>query len=148
MDGHPQLHVKGDKMRFNTHLWFNGQCEAAFKLYEQCFGGEITTMLTYGDSPMASTAPELRDKIVHATLKLGDQRLTGVDVSPDGYEKPQGFAVQINIDDPGEAERIFNTLAEGGIVQMPLQQTFWAERYSVLTDRFGTPWEINCGKTA
>jgi len=135
-------------MRLNTHIAFNGQCEAAFRLYEQCLAGKITVMLTYGASPMASSAPDLADKILHATLKVGDQTLTGADVPLNAYNKPQGFAVQLNIDDPQEAQRIFNTFSEGGIVQLPLQKTFWAERYAILTDRFGTPWEINCGKIA
>jgi PhnB protein len=135
-------------MRFNAHLSFNGQCEEAFQLYKQCLGGEITLMLTYGNSPTASSFPGLEDKISHATLKLGDQVLTGADVPPNSYEKPQGFAIQLNIDDPNEAEQIFNTLSEGGTIQLPLQQTFWAERYGMVTDRFGTPWEINCGKAS
>jgi PhnB protein len=135
-------------MRFNAHLSFNGQCEEAFQLYKQCLGGEITLMLTYGDSPTASSFPGLEDKIFHATLKLGDQVLTGADVPPSSYEKPQGFAIQLNIDNPNEAEQIFNTLSEGGTIQLPLQQTFWAERYGMATDRFGTPWEINCGKAS
>jgi PhnB protein len=119
-------------MRINTHLSFNGQCEAAFKLYAECLSGEITMMLTYGGSPLAATAPELGDKILHATLKLGDYVLTGADVPPNRYEKPQGFAVQLNIDNPGQAEAIFNTLLEGGTVQFPLQRTFWAERYGIV----------------
>ena len=93
---------------------------------------------------MAASYPELKDKIVHATLKIEDQTLTGADVSPKSYDKPQGFAVQLNIDDPKDAKRVFDVLAEGGVVQMPLQKTFWAEQYAVLTDRFGVPWEINC----
>jgi PhnB protein len=133
-------------MRFNTHLIFNGQCEEAFKLYEECLGGEITLMLKYGNSPMAqSTPPDLRDKIVHANLNVGDQRLTGVDVPSTNYEKPRGFSVQLNIEGSADAQRIFDILAEGGNVVMPLQKTFWAAHYAVLTDRFGTPWEINCG---
>jgi PhnB protein len=135
-------------MRFNAHLSFNGQCEEAFQLYKQCLGGEITFMLTYGNSPTASSFPGLENKIAHATLKVGDQVLTGADVSPASYEKPQGFAIQLNIDDPNEAEQIFNTLSEGGTIQLPLQQTFWAERYGMATDRFGIPWEINCGKAS
>ncbi len=131
-------------MRIITHLSFDGQCEAAFKVYEECLGGKITFMLTYGGSPMAASAPELADKIAHATLKVGDQVLTGADVPADRYERPQGFTVQLNIDDPEETERIFSTFAEGGVVQLPLQKTFWAERYGMVVDRFGTPWEVNC----
>ena len=135
-------------MRLNPRLAFNGQCEAAFQLYEKLFAGEITLLLTYGNSPTASSFPGLEDKIAHATLKVGDQVLTGADVPPRSYEKPQGFAIQLNIDNPDEAQRIFNTLAEGGIVQFPIQPTFWARCYGILTDPFGTPWEINCGKAS
>jgi PhnB protein len=135
-------------MHFNAHLSFNGQCEEAFKLYEKCFGGNITLLLTYGSSPMASSFPGMENKIFHATFKNGAHMLTGADVPPDGYEKPQGFAIQLNIDNSDEAERIFNMLSEAGIVQLPLQQTFWAERYGMLTDRFGIPWEINCEKAS
>jgi PhnB protein len=134
-------------MRLNPRLAFNGQCEAAFQLYEKLFAGEITLLLTYGNSPTASSFPGLEDKIAHATLKVGDQVLTGADVPPGSYEKPQGFAIQLNIDNPDEAQRIFNTLAEGGTIHLPLQQTFWAERYGMATDRFGTPWEDQLRKS-
>lgn len=135
-------------MRLITHIVFNGQCEAAFKVYAECLGGEITFLLTYAESPMAASAPDLADKIVHATLKLGDQTLTGVDVSAAAYEAPRGFNLQLNLNDAGDAQRIFETLAEGGEVRMPLQKTFWAEHFAVLVDRFGVPWEINCGPGA
>ena len=70
-------------MRFQPELTFNGECEAAFKLYERCFGGTITTMLTYGEGPMAQqTAPALHDKIMHATLTVGDDGISGADVPP------------------------------------------------------------------
>ncbi len=126
-----------------THLSFNGECAAAFRLYAECLGGEITFMLTYGESP-APSAPELKDKIAHATLKFGGQVLTGVDVAADKYERPQGFALQLNIESLDDAERIFNALAREGLVQFAMQQTYWAERYGMVTDRFGVPWEMNC----
>jgi PhnB protein len=131
-------------MRIIPHLSFNGQCEEAFRLYKECLAGQITLMLTYGGSPMADANPELAEKIVHATLKVGDQVITGADVPPNRYERPQGFAVQLNIDNADEAERVFNAFAEGGTVLVALRKTFWADRYGVVTDRFGTPWEINC----
>lgn len=131
-------------MRFNAHISYKGECQAAFELYKECLGGEITLMMTYGSVPGEASPPELSDKIVHATLKVGDQTLTGADVLPEVYEKPQGFAMQLNIDQPEEARRVYESLSGGGEVTMPLQKTFWAEHYAVLTDRFGTPWEINC----
>jgi len=136
-------------MKLNPHLAFNGQCEEAFKFYERCFGGKITVMMTYGDSPMAEQVPPAwRGKILHATVTLGDYRLTGGDVPPESYQKPQGFSVLLNVDHAAEADRIFTALAEKGVVEMPIQETFWALRFGMLVDRFGTPWLIQCGKLA
>jgi PhnB protein len=81
---------------------------------------------------------------MHATLKVGEQVLMGADAFPDRYQRPQGFSVTIGLEDETEAERIFNALAEQGGVEMALQETFWAARFGVLTDRYGIPWVINC----
>jgi len=136
-------------MQLNPHLAFNGQCEAAFKFYEKCLGGKIIFMMTYGDSPVAEqTPPGRHKKIIHATCALGDQRLTGADVPPESYQKPQGFSVLLNVGAAAEADRIFRTLAEEGTVQMPVQETFWALRFGMVVDQFGAPWIIQCGKPA
>ena len=136
-------------MQLNTHLIFNGQCEAAFKFYAQCLGGNIQTMMTWGESPMADkVASELHNRIIHATLIVGDSTVGGGDAPPDSYEAPKGFSVTINLNDPAEAERIFRALSESGTVTMPLQQTFWAARFGMLVDRFGIPWMINCEQAA
>jgi PhnB protein len=103
-------------MQVCTHLSFNGQCEAAFLFYARCLGGTITMVLKYGDSPMAATYPALAGKVLHATLQLDGQTLTGTDVPPGQYERPRGFGLQLNIEDRGQAERIFGALAEGGLV--------------------------------
>jgi PhnB protein len=135
-------------MQINPYLSFNGDCETAFKFYEQCLGGKIDAMLTYRNSPIAEeTPPELQDKIMHAHLIVGDRNLMGADCSPQIYEKPQGFSVMLDFEDPGEGERIFSALAEGGKIQMPMQATFWAKRFGMVSDRFGTPWAINGGLT-
>ncbi len=132
-------------MKLNTYLSFNDECEAAFKFYEQCLGGKIESMMTYAGSPMAEqTPPEKLDKIMHASLIVGDTVLMGSDAPPNYFEKPQGFSVSLVFTDPDEAERIFSALAENGTVQMPIQETFWAARFGMLVDRFGTPWMINC----
>jgi len=136
-------------MQLNPYLSFNGQCQAAFKFYQQCLGGNIQTMMTWGDSPMADQVPsEWSDKIIHATLIVEDTALLGADAPPDRYEEPKGFSVTIQMNDPAQAERIFQALADNGTVQMPLQQTFWAERFGMLVDKFGIPWMINCGQAA
>jgi PhnB protein len=132
-------------MKLSPHLVFNSQCEAAFKFYEQYLGGKIVIMLTWASSPMASQAPPgCSDKILHATLAIGDNVLAGADALPGQYEQPKGFYVVLGLDDPVDAERIFTALAENGTVQMPIQKTFWAVRFGVVTDQFGIPWEINC----
>jgi len=136
-------------VQLNSHLHFDGQCERAFRFYEQVLGGKIIAMLTHGASPMATEVPpEWRGKILHATLDVGGQILMGADVPPDHYQKPQGFAVTAGIKDPAEAEHVFRALSENGTVQMPLQETFWAMRFGMFVDRYGIPWMINCGRSA
>jgi len=133
-------------MELVTYLSFDGRCEEAFKLYERVLGGKITFMMRYGESPIAAQMQAERLKwIYHATLEVGKCRLQGADV--ESYQKPQGFNVSLNLKDADEAERIFKALAENGSVQMALQETFWAPRFGVVVDRFGTPWMINCGKS-
>lgn len=132
-------------MRISPHLTFDGQCKAAFLVYHRIFGGNLATMLTYGDSPMASQVdPQWHDRIVHATLAFGDVELTGADVLPQDYCRPQGFFVTLTLDRPSRAESIFNALAVEGDVRLPFGQTFWSPGFGVVVDRFGVPWELNC----
>ena len=136
-------------MQLNPYLTFNGQCEAAFKFYEQCLGGKIVAMLPHAGTPAEEHVPaEWRNKIMHARLIVGDDVLMGSDAPPDRYEGSKGFSVTLGVDNPAEAERVFNALAEKGTVQMPIQETFWAVRFGMLVDRFGIPWMINCEKAA
>ena len=134
-------------MKLNPYLTFAGTCEEAFKAYEKIFGGEIMAMLSFGDMPVDAKVPaEWRKKIAHARLVLDGTLLMGSDASPE-YRKPmQGFSVTLNIKAPAEAERVFKALAECGTTTMPLTETFWANKFGTVTDRFGTPWMINCEK--
>jgi PhnB protein len=136
-------------MKINPYLSFNGQCEAALKFYEKCLGGKIVIAMKYGESPMANQLPpDWGKKIIHATFALADQTIGAADSFPGQYQKPQGFSITLNIDAPAEADRIFAMLSENGAVQMPVQETFWALRFGMVVDQFGTPWLINCGKPA
>jgi PhnB protein len=136
-------------MQLHPMLTFNGQCEAAFKFYEQCLGGKIRTMMTWGDSPMADQVPsDWRDRIIHVSLAVGEEALLGGDAPPDRYEKPQGLAVTIQLKDPAEAERVFNELGTNGTVQMPFQKTFWSAGFGMCVDQFGIPWMVNCEQAA
>jgi PhnB protein len=132
-------------MQMNPYLSFKGQCEAAFRLYEQCLGARVGTMFRYAGTPLADQVPpDWQDKIMHASLTLGDQVLMGGDVAPDRYEEPKGISLSLQIKASDEAERVFRELATGGKVVVPLEKTFWAERFGMVVDRFGIPWLINC----
>lgn len=132
-------------MELNPYLTFDGQCEAAFKFYERCFGGTIVTMMNHEESPIADQVPAAWGKrIMHARLTVGDSVLMGSDSPPEHYQEPNGFSVALQFKQPAEAERVFQALAENGTIQMPIQQTFWATRFGMLVDRFGIPWMINC----
>lgn len=132
-------------MQMATYLSFKGDCEAAFKLYEQCLGGQPGQFFRYGGSPMADGVPEdWADKIMHGNITIGGQSVMGADIVPDQYEEPVGVSLSLQLKDTGEAERIFRELSDGGRIVMPLEKTFWAERFGTLVDRFGIPWIINC----
>jgi PhnB protein len=135
-------------MELNTYLTFNGQCEAAFKFYERALGGKIIAMLTHAGTPAAQhVSKDWQNKIMHARLQFGDRFLMASDVPPDRIDT-KGFHVQIGVNDPTEADRIFGALAANGKVTMPLEETFWAARFGMLVDQFGIPWMINCEKAA
>jgi PhnB protein len=131
-------------MRISPHLIFDGQCRSAFLMYQRILGGTIATMLTYGESPLATQVDaRWHGRIVHATLELGDLELTGADVLPQDYRRPQGFFVTVTLGPPARAAEIFDSLATGGEVHLGFQRTFWSPGFGVLTDQYGIPWEIN-----
>jgi PhnB protein len=132
-------------MMLSPYLNFNGQCAEAFAFYAQVLGGKIVFMQTHGDSPMKDqVSADWQDKIMHATLAVGDTVVMGADAPPGHYAKPQGITVSISIASPAEGERIFNALAENGTVNMPFQKTFWAAGFGMAVDRYGIPWMVNC----
>jgi PhnB protein len=131
----------------STYLFFNGNCEQAIKLYEKVFGGKIVMMMRNADAPSEARMPNTPDNMVmHVRLDIGNMMLLASDCPPNMYDKPQGFRVMFGVEKAAEGERVFNALAEGGSVQMPYQKTFWAHRFGMVTDKFGTPWMINCEK--
>jgi PhnB protein len=125
-------------MQLANYLFFDGQCKAAFTFYEHCLRGKLDTLMPADKAP---------DRIIHAHLSIGDQVLMGSDWMADRpFEPPQGFSVSLGVDTLAEAERVFNALAEGGRVQMPLAPTFFSPGFGMLVDRFGIPWMVNCTK--
>jgi PhnB protein len=136
-------------MDVNTYLGFDGNCAAAFKFYEKVLGGKILMVMSYGDMSGSSDMPaDVKARIAHTRMQLGDKLLMGSDSPPGRFEQPKGFHVNIGVNDPAQADRLFAALAENGTVTMPIQETFWAARFGMLVDQFGTPWMINCEKSA
>jgi PhnB protein len=135
-------------MKINAYLIFDGQCEAAFKFYQQCLGGDIVAMIPFGETPESESVPaEWRSKIIHACLEVNGQVLMGSDTCPEyPYEGIKGAHVSLNVETVEEAQRVFERLSENGTVSVPLEETFWAARFAMLVDRFGVPWMINCDK--
>jgi len=134
-------------MRVNANLSFDGKCEEAFKFYEKVLGGKIASMFTYGGMPGGEHMPShMTNRVMHVALQVGDTVLMGSD-APMGYQTPKGFSVSVHTKAPEEADRVFAALAEGGAVIMPIAETAWTPRFGMLTDRFGTPWMVNCDPT-
>lgn len=139
-----------DDMNLNPQigLSFDGRCEAAFKFYERCLNGKVEFLLRWGDSPLTKDAPaEWQEKILHARLVVGDTALLGADALPGSYESPRGFSILLSPNNAGEAERLFHALAQNGTVRIPLQESFWAQRFGSVTDQFGITWTINYEKS-
>lgn len=129
---------------FNPYLTFDGNCEEAFNFYQNCFGGKIVITQRFGDSPMP-VAAAYKDKIMHIELQAHPVHLMGCDGSPQ-HQVIKGNTVTFNLsfDATEEQEKIFNKLADGGKVSMPLENTFWGSRFGMLTDKFGVHWMLNC----
>jgi PhnB protein len=114
------------------------------QFYQSILGGSLQTMLTYGETPMASSMDSRwHDRIVHATLVLDEVELTGVDMIAGSYRRPQGFFVTLTVAGIVRASEIFRALGLGGTIELPFEKTFWSPGFGVLADRFGIPWEIN-----
>jgi PhnB protein len=136
-------------VKISPYLFFKGQCETAFKFYEKHLGAKILMMMPHEGTPAAEhVPPEWRSKIMHGRLAVGDQVLMGSDAPPGHDADMSGFSISLDFADPAEADRVFNALAENGTVRMPIGPTFWALRFGMLVDQFGTPWMINCEKPA
>jgi PhnB protein len=131
-------------MQINTYLTFSGNCAEAFQFYARLLGGKVEDSLTFAGTEAEGYVPaDWRSKVMHSQMRIGDNVLMGSDAPPAMAQKPQGFSVSIQISDVAEGERIFNAFAEGGQVTMPFAKTFWAERFGMVTDRFGIPWMVN-----
>jgi PhnB protein len=135
-------------MKLVTYLIFNGTAEAAFEFYAKCLGGKITNLSRFAEAPdCGHMSADDQKRVMHVRMEVGDQILMASDSHPAmGYDGIKGCSVAIQTTDPDQAERFFNALKEGAEIRMPLGQTFWSERFGMLTDKFGAEWMVNCEK--
>jgi len=138
-------------MKLIPFLGFSGQAHDAMAFYAKALGGQVTSEMKYRDMPPSDGSPgcnempaETLDHVAHSQLEIDGAILMAAD-GPGGGE---GGSTTINVDVGSieEAERVFAALSEGGQVQMPIAETFWAHRWGMLIDRYGKPWMVNCMK--
>lgn len=127
----------------NPYIVFKGNCREAIDFYKTAVGAEVVFMQTFGESPMSSMGPA--DHIMHSTLQVGDSRIMmSDDPRPEAAGGGGNISLAIGLNDPEQAKQLFAGLAEDGTVSMPIQKTYWAEAFGMLTDKFGIKWMINC----
>jgi PhnB protein len=132
-----------EHMKLHTYLNYGGNCAEAFRFYEKNLGGKINSMMRYADQPDPKNVPPGTEKFVlYANMTIGETELMGSDVPPDRFQPMRSVYLSLGVDSSAEAERIHALLAEGGEVFMPMGETFFAFRFSMLRDRFGTSWMI------
>jgi PhnB protein len=130
-------------MKLNTYLNYGGNCDQAFRFYEQHLGGKITAKMTYGQQPDASKVPAgMKEFVLYSQIVIGDTTIMGSDVPPDRFQPMRSVYLSLGLDSSEEAERIHALLSDGGEIFMPMQETFFAFRFSMLRDKFGTSWMI------
>jgi len=129
-------------MNLFTHLNFPGNCAQAFHYYEQNLGGKILTLMRQSDAPGGSRKAEGEDPVLHARMEIGKAVLIGNDVPPDRLQPMRSAYLYLSVDSVKEAERIYAALTQGGEAYMPLQETYFASRFSQLRDQFGTLWTL------
>jgi PhnB protein len=130
-------------MRLDIYLNYPGHCEEAFRFYEQHLGGKITGVSRHGEQPGGSDLPaEWKGKILHARIEIGNTVLMGADIP--SAEPMRSAYLTLSVDSAEEAERLYALLSDGGQVFMKMEETFFASRFGMLRDRFGTSWMILC----
>ena len=135
-------------MKLHTYLNYGGNCREAFRFYEKHLGGKITMMMTHGEMPNpGEVAPGMKNAVLHARLALGETELFGSDVPPERFQPMRSAYLSLSVESTGEAERVYALLSDGGQIFMPMQETFFAFRFAMLRDKFGTSWMILHEKT-
>lgn len=130
-------------MKLNPYLNFGGNCEEAFRFYEKHLGGKINSMMRFADQPDPKNVPPGTEKFVlYANMTLGGTELMASDAPPARHQPMRSVYLSLGVDSNEEAERIHGLLAEGGEVFMTMGETFFAHRFGMLRDKFGTSWMI------
>jgi PhnB protein len=130
-------------MQLSTYLNYGGNCAQAFRFYEQHLGGKISMMMTHGQAPDQSQVPAgWQDAVLHARMTIGGAELLGADIPPDRFQPMRSAYLTLSVDSTPEAERIYALLSENGEIFMKMQETFFAHRFAMLRDRFGTSWML------
>ena len=127
------------------YLFFGGRCEEAIEFYKKALGAEVEMLARYKEAPEPNpNLPDcFDDKVMHCTIRIGETRLMASDGMCEGNPGFEGFSLSITVPDEAEAERVFNALAEDGLVTMPLEKTFWSPKFGMLSDRFGVGWMVS-----
>ena len=138
-------------MQVQPYLFFNGRCEEAIEFYRGALGAQVDMLMRYKESPdpppPGMVAPGSENKVMHATLRIGETTVMASDGSCMGKPSFEGFSLSISAPDAASADGMFNALADGGRVQMPLTKTFWSPRFGMVADRFGVGWMVNVDAT-
>ncbi len=130
-------------MQINPYVFYDGNCEAAFKHYQKVLGAKIEVLLRNEEGPPdMPSPPERKKKIMHGRISVDGMVLMASDAPPEHFHKPQGFSVSLTVNDPAEAERKFNALCESGSINMPFGKTFFAKGFGMGIDQFGIPWMV------
>lgn len=130
-------------MKLNTYLNYGGNCAEALRFYEQNLGGQIGMLSTYGQAPGAmNVPPEQQNFVMHARLTLGGAEVMASDVPPERHQPMRSVYLSLSLDSTAEAERIYGLLSPSAEIFMPMQETFFAFRFAMLRDKFGTLWMI------
>jgi PhnB protein len=132
-------------VQLHTYLNYGGNCEDAFKFYERHLGGKITMMMRHGEQPGGGSGlpAEWNGKVLHARMNIGGTELLGADIPPDRFQPIRSAYLSLTLDSEQEADRVFALLSDSGEVFMPMQETFFASRFAMLRDRFGTSWMLD-----
>lgn len=133
-------------MAVTPYLFFDGRCEEALDFYKKTLGAEVGMLMRIKDSPQPPPAgtypPDSENKIMHSSFRINGTTVMASDGCAQGKPKFEGFALSVDAKDETIAERMFAALADGGTVQMPLGETFFARRFGMVADRFGVGWMI------